>query len=532
MPPRGTVNVADTWASARSQWQALTPGNRRGIAAVAAAVVAGVLLAAALASRGPAMAPLFTNLAPPDGAAIVAQLEHSKVPYHLADNGQTILVPAAQVDRLRLQMAGQGLPKAGSVGLSSVLTLPFGATDFTRQVAYQNGLQGELEQTINQIHGVSASRVQIVLPQASTFSGQASPASAAVLVELQPGASLTPGQVGGIAQLVASSVQGLTPAGVTVLDQNGQILWTQGTGAAAAGTPAAGGAAGQAQSQLQVEQQFEQTLQTQLQQLLDQVFGSGNVVTQVQAQLSFDSGTTDQKMFSPKGSSPAIVSSLQQLQQTVVGAGGSGAVPGTATNSFPTYPAGTGTSNTSSTSNQLTQNFDVSQQDTHTVVAPGQVSRLSVAVVVNSQLSAAQQALVRSTVQAAVGADPARQDQITVVGLPFNHSLLSKLTSGAPQAKGTTLPLPVLAAIGLLLLLVLILLLTRRRGAEAPLDAAAGAGASIPPALSVSVVGEGDDGLAGALAGAQAARNRLHGSLRERPEDVARVIRVWLENAD
>jgi len=239
MPP-GSLNMGATWTSLRGQWQALAPARRRTVLGAFAAVAAGVLLLAFLAARGPAMAPLFTNLAPTDGAAIVAQLSHDKVNFKLANNGQTILVPQAQVDRLRLEMAGLGLPKSGPVGLSSVLSLPFGATDFTRQVAYQNALQGELEQTINQIQGVQASRVQIVMPQQATFSGQSTPASAAVLVKLQPGISLTSGQVRGIAHLVAASVQGLLPGAVTVLDQNGQILWAQGT----TGQGVAGGAAG------------------------------------------------------------------------------------------------------------------------------------------------------------------------------------------------------------------------------------------------------------------------------------------------
>ncbi len=529
MPP-GAMNLGATWTSLRGQWQALPPNGRRNILATAVAAVAGILLLAVLAARGPAMAALFTNLAPVDGAAIVTQLGRDKVPYKLANNGQTILVPQSQVDKLRLQMAGLGLPKSGSVGLSSVLSLPFGATDFTRQVAYQNALQGELEQTINQIGGVAGSRVQIVLPQQATFSGQSNPASAAVLVKLQPGITLSAGQVRGIANLVAASVQGLSPNAVTVLDQTGQILWAQGATGLGVGGGNANGPTGQAENQFQLQQQFDQTLQTNLQHLLQQVFGPGNVVTQVQAQLNFNSGTVDRTLFLPKGSGPAVVKSMQQLKQTVLGTPATGGVPGTASNSFPTYPAGAG-GKTSSTSNQLTQNFDISQETQHTVIAPGSVSRLSVAVVVNSPLNAAQLALVRATVQAAVGADPARQDQITVVGLPFNHSLVNALSQPLPAR---ALPIPEIAAGAALLLILLVLLLFRRRGGQEPAvpDEAALGGETLSSPAAFSVAGPGPDGLGSAIASAQAARERLNSSLRQRPEDVARVVRVWLEQSD
>jgi flagellar M-ring protein FliF len=533
MPPRtSAAGFAQTLASLRGQWQGLQPAQRRTIAAVAIVALGGIILWASLAARGPAMAPLFTNLAPADGAAIITQLDRSKTPYRLADNGQTILVPRSDVDRLRLQLAGQGLPNQGTVGLGSVLNLPFGATDFTRQVAYQDGLQGELEQTIDQIKGVSSSRVQIVMPQAATFGAQGSPASAAVLVDMQPGLSLTQDQVGGIVHLVASSVQDLSPDDVTVIDQTGQILWSQGQPMASASAGGAAGEAGQAQSDLLVQQQFEQQLQQGLDRLLGQVFGAGNVIAQVNAQLSFSSGTVDKQLFQPAGSSAAVVQSMQELKSTVVGSNtAAGGVPGTSANSQPTtYPASAGGGNTSSTSDQLTQNFDVSEETDHTVVAPGTVSRLTVAVIVNSALTPAQQQLVTSTVQAAVGYDPARQDQITVVGMPFNTALLNQLQKqpAPPAHTPLALPLPVLigaAAAGALLIVVLALALRRQPAPILPpLDDEPATVAD----LAAAVADDGIDPLGVALARAQANRDKIQGALRQRPEDVARVVRVWL----
>lgn len=531
MPPQSAMNLGETWASVRRQWTALGAGQRRVIGVAAGLALAGGLVAAVLGARGPALSPLFTHLTPADGAAIITQLGHDHVTYRLANNGRTILVPKAQVGRLRLQLAGQGLPKGGTVGLGSVLTLPFGATQFTRQVAYQSALQGELQQTIDQIHGVKASRVQIVLPQNSTFGGGGTAASASVLVQLQPGVTLTAAQVAGIAHLVASSVQGLTPAGVTVLDQTGQILWAQGgAGSVLGGGGSVGGIAGQAQSQLQIQQQFDQSLQTHLRHLLEQVFGPGSVVTQVQAQMSFNTGSVTTKLYSPKGS-PAVVRSMQALKQSVKGGAATAGVPGTASNSFPTYTAGAGGGKTSSTSTQLTQDFALSQQDTHTILAPGTITRLSVAVVVGAKLTAAQLALVKSTVQAAVGAYPAQKNQVTVVAMPFNHTLLHGLAAAAPVPPASRLLVPALIGVGVLLLLLVLVLVLRRRapGAVAVDD---GVGATLASGVAVGVSAGAEDPLGSAIASAQAVRDRLHGALKQRPEDVARVIRVWLDQTE
>ena len=536
MPPAGGGGggLTDTWSSIQLQWGRLQSGQRRTIVGAAVAVLAAVGIWAAVASRGPTLVPLYTHVPAQSAAAIVARLHQAKVPYQLAANGATILVPKRDVAPMRLQMAAAGLPKSGTVGLGSVLTLPFGATSFTRRVAYLQGLQGELAATIDQLRGVRSSRVQIVLPRRSTFASSAGAASAAVMVRLQPGISLAPGQVGAIAHLVASSVPGLQPRAVTVIDQHGTILWAQGSGSGAIGVAATGPAA-LAQSDLAVRHGLDAQVQTGLVRLLDQVFGPGNVVAHVHAQMSFNTGTVNRTIFLPKGAGPAVVRSMQQLKQTVVGTGAPAAVPGTATNSFPTYTAGAGGGKTSSSSNQLTQNFDIGSQTQHTIVAPGTVSRLSVAVVVNRKLTAAQLALVRSTVQAAVGASTARHDQITVVGMPFQQTLLHSLSGAAAGAAAPTLPQVAwiaAAVLGVLLLVVILLLVLRRRREVDPgLDGVASE--TLTPAFSVTGAAEGGaDPLAAALATAQAHRNRLQGTLRERPADVARVIRVWLSQDD
>lgn len=528
---------AELLGQVRGQWARLTAGQRRNVVLVGAAALIAVLVGAGLAARGPAMATLYTNLDLQDGAAIVTQLQQQKVPYRLAANGATILVPKSQVDNLRLQLASKGLPNHGSVGLSSVLSLPFGATNFTRQVAYQQALQGELEQTIDDIQGVSSSRVQIVLPQSSAFGGATPPASASVLLQLQPGVQLSANQVQGVVRLVAASVQNLSTNAVTVVDQNGDILWSQGLAPQASAT-AAGAGAGQAAQDLQVTQTFDQQLQQQLQMLLEQVFGPGNVVTHVQADLAFNQGTIDATTYIPGKNGQGVVQKLQELRNSLSGGGAGGALAGTAANSFPTYTStsGTGAKTSGTGSSSLTEDFAINQKTTHTVVAPGSVSRLSVAVVVNGVLSAAQQKLVTQTVQAAVGYNAARQDQITVVGMPFNRSLVKNLQA---QAGPTALGVPrrlVLEGAGVAVALVaglLLLLALRRPQPAAPGGPVLADARRPPPGLGEPPPDESEeDPLAELLDGARRSRERLQGALRQRPEDVARVVRVWLSQDD
>ncbi|MFW5787464.1 MAG: flagellar M-ring protein FliF, partial [Halanaerobiales bacterium] len=77
---------------------------------------------------------LFSQLDPEDADAIVNNLEEQGIPYKLENNGATIKVPADQLHKTRLDMAGEGLPGKGLVGFEIFDESQFGTTDFERKV--------------------------------------------------------------------------------------------------------------------------------------------------------------------------------------------------------------------------------------------------------------------------------------------------------------------------------------------------------------------------------------------------------------
>jgi len=202
-----------------------------------AALVSGVVLAAAavvvaFAARGQEYVPLFTDLQPADAGDVVARLEEDGIPYRFSGDGRTILVPGDQVHRLRLMLAAEGLPTGGVVGMEVMDQFQFGATEFERRMNRLRALQGELTRTIRQVEGVEDARVHIVLPEESLFISQRQPASAAVLVRMKPGRTLSAEQVAAITYLVAGSVEGLEPEAVTIVDSNGTVMSTPGSAGA------------------------------------------------------------------------------------------------------------------------------------------------------------------------------------------------------------------------------------------------------------------------------------------------------------
>ncbi len=389
--------------------------------------------------------PLFASLSAEDAGAIVAQLKASKTPYRIGGAGEQILVPADAVNEARLRMAMQGLPLGGGVGFEVFDKVSFGMSDFTQRLNYQRALQGELARTIGQLREVSRARVHLVLPQPSLFTERDRPPSASVFLKLAPGARLGGEQVRGIVHLVASSVEGLSPDRVTVVDTAGRVLSMGGEAGGGQLSPRRG----------EIKTAVEEGLERRVQSLLDSALGPGQAVTRVSAQLNFDQVERTEERFDPN---PVT----RQETRTVETSKGSSSTPTT-----PTAPTGTPAAGTPQTATNVTSNegsresesvsYELSKIVARTLTTPGEIQRLSVAVLLNTNTKVTEAAdkrevrepvprpaeeieKIRRVVMGAVGYNQARGDEVTVVEMPFDSRVLDReraLLDQAGPAPGT-----------------------------------------------------------------------------------------------
>lgn len=426
--------------------------------------------------------PLFASLPPEDAGAILAQLKAAKVPYRIAGAGEQVLVPADRAGELRLRFASQGLPIGGGVGFEVFDRSAFGLSDFAQRMNFQRALQGELARTIGQLRPVARARVHLVLPQPSVFTERERPASASVFLRLQPGGKLAPDQVRGIVHLVASSVEGLAPERVTVVDTAGRVL-------------SAGGEAGTGQlspRRLELKMAVEEGLERRLQSLLDSALGPGQAVVRVTAQLNFDQVERTEERFDPN----AVV---RQETRTVEKTKGSSATPNASPATAPAAGQGQPASTTTAaatTSNDAsreseTVSYEISKVVARTLSTPGELQRLSVAVLLNTASKVVPAAegkpetreaaprppaeieKIRRIVMGAVGYAQARGDEVTVVELPFDPGTLERervaLESPAPSGVREWVTTQVVALVGVVLFALLALVWivrqqSRRRG--------------------------------------------------------------------
>lgn len=474
-----------------------------------------------IASSKPNLVTAFTGLQPEDTAAIADQLSKDGIPYELGGGGTSVAIPANKVAEVRIKLAQAGLPKGGSVGLEIFDKTNFGATDFVQQVNYQRGLEGELARSINTLDGVKASRVHLVLPKEAIFKEDQANATASVLLSLKPGAHLNQDQVKGITNLVTGSIQGLRQAGVTIIDETGHVLFD---GAATDGLFSTGGTS----SQMDLQHQYELALQRDVESTLGKVVGVGRSAVTVRARMNFDNVKTSADTFGTAPIARSSTTTSEVFNGTNLNVG---AAPGTAANGGTGAGAAAG-ANGNSTYNktETTTNNEIPKTSTTTIKAPGSVEKLSVSVVLDESVTAAQEASITSAVAAAVGLEQARGDTLSVTRLPFDASVREDLLPAAADGLGQYLQylkllLPMLAVVLAFVLVTLLLRSLAKRQLELP------AGHGMPmlasPAFQAAL-GAPAIQLQALEAAADPHEDRVFKLADANPRAVADVVQTWM----
>lgn len=421
---------------------------------IAAAAAIAVVIAMVLWAKSPAYSVLYNNLSDEDGGAIVTQLTQMNIPYRFAEQG-ALMVPEANVHELRLRLAQQGLPKGGSVGFELLDKEKFGISQFSEQINYQRALEGELARTIETLGPVKNVRVHLAMPKPTLFVREQKAPSASVTLNLQPGRALDEGQISAIVHMVSSSVAGLPPGNVTVVDQTGRLL-----------TRSDSEGRDLNDAQLKYASEVESRYQQRIEAILNPIVGMGNVHAQVTAQINFDTREQTDEQYKPNGSPEnSAIRSRQSSNSEQIGSPYPGGVPGALSNqpapanSAPlTTPAantaqngqagqngnaannananaGTSASTTaraagpSNTRQDNTTNYELDRTIRHTKMNVGDVQRLSVAVVVNYRadekgkaiaLTEAQLKQIDDLTREAIGFSTNRGDSVNVVNSQFS----------------------------------------------------------------------------------------------------------------
>ena len=405
-----------------------------------------VILAVALSGRAKDdYRVLFSNVAERDGAAIIAALQQMNVAYRFTEGGGAILVPSALVHETRLKLAGQGLPKAGTVGFELLENQKLGTSQFVEQINYQRGLEGELAKSIQSISQVEKARVHLAIPKASAFSRDGQKPTASVVLSLHPGRFLDELQVAAMTNLVSASVPQMSAQSVTVMDAEGNLL---------APNPSRQGALGLDAAQLKYVAETEAAIAKRIAAIVEPVAGRDNVRAQVSVEMDFTQIDRTEESFKPNvAPDQSAVRSQQNLEaaEPVTTVGG---IPGALSNQPPapaqapiegqpptqqggaaSAPGGGPTAPQTNVTNrkESTINYEVDRAIQTTKGSRGTVKRVTAAVILNfkqgtdrngrptSQAFGPEEIRqINQMVRDAMGFNQQRGDSVSVANIPFS----------------------------------------------------------------------------------------------------------------
>ncbi len=359
-------------------WAGLPTPKRIALVFFTSAVLIGVSLLSVLGSRDH-FATLYSELSSEDAGQIVEKLKTQQVPYQLSANGTQILVPEEKVAGLRLELAAGGLPRGGSVGFEIFDRSRIGATEFEQNINLRRALEGELARSVMSVDGVKGARVHLVLPEHRLFASREESASASVVVKLTNSANFGRREVAAVVYLVSMAVPGLSKDRVSVVSTEGLTLHRPNSDASGGGDLAGEGAE---QSRL-IASQLEGDAQAQL----ERVVGPGNADVRVNVELNPAAKERTEELYEP--SKTALRSEHVVQESNGTGEAGVAGVPGAKTNlpdakenenAEAALPTGGG-----GVRRSQTRNWEVQRITQKTTTPPGEIRRLSVAVVLNGR---------------------------------------------------------------------------------------------------------------------------------------------------
>jgi flagellar M-ring protein FliF len=440
------------------------PAVRRSLPMV---LLVGLLASAALAwmtLSTPAQKTLFTSLTDADKAAVTSALGQAGIESHIDGGTDALTVAEEDYAKARMLLAGQGLPKAAPGGYAILDQLPMGVSRAVEGERLRQARETELARSIQEIDAVAEARVHLAMPESTVFVRDKASPSASVVLKLQGGRMLSDAQVASIINLVASSVPGMRPEDVTVVDQLGGLLSKPG----GAGDPAG-------DQRIEFQRKLEDKYRQQLTGLLTPLVGAGNFTTEVQADVNLDETSATRESYEKQGA--LRQESGNWTGNQAGGAGAPGGIPGALSNTPPPAAtlqvptpavgasgspqpvAGAAAPDPMKQSDTYNRAYDLGREVSVTRNAPGSIKRVSVAVLLRDPEKGRRTAMeinqITDLVKSTVGFDPARQDQVTVISRKFAAADASANDGPAWYDNAW---LPVLARNGTAILIALLVL--------------------------------------------------------------------------
>ncbi|MCD6310754.1 MAG: flagellar M-ring protein FliF, partial [Candidatus Eremiobacteraeota bacterium] len=402
-------------------------------------------------TQSQAYMPLYPGrvLSAKDVQDIQLHLERLQIPYQVIEGGAGISVAPDMKAKARMELAKYGLPRR-TLQTTADKTGMVPKTEEQFRAEQHQKLEFDITESLRQIEGVADAYVKIVLPDNNTvFAEDKKPSTAAVMLRIVPGYSLSQAQIKGIINLVSYQVPDLAPENIAIVDTNGISLIDSLT-IADSSTMGAGGTIS-TDLQLRNKTALEKSMENKVQSMLDQVLGKGRAVVRVNADISYEQTEREATTYGKTvdisemihtenyNASPDDKEDATQMGLTAEG---------------------------KKDAKRYKQTKEVRKKapstiKTRTIRTAPEVKRISASVMVDN-LKPEEIAKIRNIVRDAIGLNESRGDSLAVESTVFTNDQYANMAremqmNPVPVARPNAIPVQTMAMYGMLALIVALL---------------------------------------------------------------------------
>ncbi len=306
-------------------WKKFNNKQRALMISVAAVVIIALVILAYVVSC-PQWVTIYTAETMKEASEVNDILTSSGVSYQTVDAGMTFQVAQADEATACYSLAQNDIASV-SYSIQNVVDGSFSRTEADKQKLYKDYQEQKFEDHLKQFSFVKSATVDITVPDTSgTILASQEQSTAAVKLELN--GTIDEDQAYGLALFVATELGNDGTEGVTIVDQDGNVLYS---------AEHAGTAPGTTSSQISSTQKTVNFMRNEVEQYLQAfpLFSSVQVSMQVDVDYSNSQEITTEYYGNEDGSNTGMIDSTSEY--TASGNGSYNGVPGTDSNDDTTY---------------------------------------------------------------------------------------------------------------------------------------------------------------------------------------------------
>lgn len=322
-------------------------------------VIAAVVILAVVLSR-PTWVTLVKCEDTAQSAEVKSLLEDNNIEYTVSNDGLTYSIHTEDQAEANILLGSNSIPSAGYT-IDDALNGSFTTTEADKAKKYQVFIEQKFKDTLEQLSGVKAARVNLSIPDNDgTLIANREESYASIMLVLAD--EMKPEVAQGIAKFVATQLGNKTTDNIVIMDSDGNTLFAGGDSDTALGT---------ATTQLSLRQKYEQLIKKEVKDVMIGTDLYSNVEVGLNLDMDFDNRiVTDHEFYAPEGASQGYLDSESSYNSEAKG--GLAATPGTDSNNDTTYVLQDG-DYTESSVEEIQKDYILSERLTQTNGTAGKI---------------------------------------------------------------------------------------------------------------------------------------------------------------